>query len=98
MNLINPDISIYAQDSKKFENLNTKTMENDELRKVSNDFESFFMKQMLDISLKSTKIAGEQAGSDIIQGMYTDALSQQSSGTLGISDMLYRFLSEKDKK
>jgi hypothetical protein len=27
--------------------------------------------------------------------MYTDALSQESSGSLGISDMLYKFLSEK---
>ena len=40
-------------------------------------------------------MAGEGTGSEIIKGMYTDALSQNSSGSLGISDMLYKFLSEK---
>jgi len=65
------------------------------LRDVCNSFESFFMNQILETSLKSSKMAGEGTGSDIIKGMYTDALSQKSSGSLGISDMLYKFLSEK---
>ena len=53
------------------------------------------MQQLLDISLKNTKVAGEGTGSDIIKGMYTENLSKVSAGTLGISDMLYKFLSEK---
>lgn len=68
-----------------------------DLKKVCNDFESFFMQQILDISLKNTKVAGEGTGSEIIKGMYTESLSRQSSGTLGISDMLFKFLSEKQK-
>jgi len=71
-------------------------MDDKQLQKVCNDFESFFMQQLLDISMKNTKIAGEGTGSDIIKGMYTESLSKQSSGTLGISDMLYKFLSEKN--
>ena len=67
----------------------------DSLRNVCNDFEAFFMNQILEVSLKSTNVAGEGTGSKIIQGMYTDAISQSSAGSMGISDMLYTFLSEK---
>ncbi len=68
-----------------------------ELKKVCNDFEAFFMQQIMDISLKNTKVAGEGTGSEIIKGMYTESLARQSSGTLGISSMLFKFLSEKEK-
>ena len=75
--------------------ISSKNIKNDEaLRSVADDFESFFMNQILEVSLKSSKMAGEGSGADIIKGMYTDALSQKSSGSLGISDMLYKFLSE----
>lgn len=56
------------------------------------------MKQLLDISLKDSTFAGQGSGSDIIKGMYTDTISRQSAGTLGISDMLYNFLSERKNK
>ena len=72
---------------------NTKT--DKALKDVSDNFESFFMNQILEISLKSSNFAGNGTGSDIIKSMYTDALSQEASGSLGISDMLYKFLSEK---
>jgi len=71
-----------------------KTKDSKALRDVCNSFEAFFMNQILETSLKDTNVAGSGTGSKIIQGMYTDALSQNSSGNLGISDMLYRFLSE----
>jgi len=81
---------------KSYDNLQNKNLNEDKsLREVCNSFESFFMNQVLETSLKSSKMAGEGTGSDIIKGMYTDALSQKSSGSLGISDMLYKFLSEK---
>ena len=80
-----------------YSELNTSKLEDKALRKVADDFESFFTQQLLDISLKSTKIAGEGNGSDIIKGMYTEALSRESTGTVGISDMLYNFLSERNK-
>ena len=74
-------------------NINIK--DDKKLKHVCDDFESFFMQQILDVSLKNSTIAGEGTGSEIIKGMYTQSLSQQSAGSLGISDMLYKFLSEK---
>jgi len=80
-----------------YKEVNTLKLEDEALRKVTNDFEAFFMQQLLDISLKSTSIAGEGSGSDIVKGMYTEAVAKESVGTVGISDMLYNFLTEKNK-
>lgn len=77
--------------------LNTKNMQDENLKKVCDEFESFFTQQFLDVSLKESKLAGEGTGSEIIKGLYTEALSRNSSGTFGISDMLYKFLSENNK-
>lgn len=96
MNINNQFLDINSIKPKSYDNLQNKDItEDSSLRGVCDNFESFFMNQILETSLKSSKMAGEGTGSDIIKGMYTDALSQQSSGTLGISDMLYKFLSEK---
>ncbi len=76
---------------------NLKNRDNEQLKKVCNDFESFFLNQIMDVSLRDTKIAGEGPGSDIIKGMYTQALADNSSGNLGISSMLYEFLTQNNK-
>lgn len=93
-NLINKDIL----QTKKFDNINTKNLEDKKLKEVCDSFESFFLNQIMDISLKSTNVAGEGAGSDIIKGMYTQAIADNSSGTLGISNMLYEFLTKENNK
>ncbi len=80
-----------------YKNTDLSKFEDEKLRQVSDDFEAFFIKQLLDISLKNSTIAGEGSGSDIIKSMYTDSISRQSAGMLGISDMLYNFLSERKK-
>ena len=93
-NLINKDIL----QTNKFDNLKTENIEDEKaLRKVSDDFESFFMNQIMDISLRSTNVAGEGAGSDIIKGMYLQSISDNATGSLGISDMIYDFLSKHNK-
>ncbi|AXX95982.1 MULTISPECIES: hypothetical protein [Arcobacter] len=93
-NLINSDVL----QTKKFDNIKSEDIKDEEtLRKVSNDFESFFLNQILDVSLRSTNIAGEAAGSDIIKSMYVQSIADSSSGTLGISDMLFDFLSKNNK-
>lgn len=89
--------NIKSNVAKNYKDINTSKLEDDALRKVTNDFESFFTQQLLDISLKTTKVAGEGSGSDIIKGMYIEALSRESTGTIGISDMLYNFLTERNK-
>ena len=81
-NLYNKDIL----KTNKFENLDSnslKNVEDKELRDVSNNFEAFFINQILETSLKSTSIAGEEAGSDIIKGMYLQSISDSSSGNFG---------------
>lgn len=93
-NLINMST---IKNTKDFSNIETKNLENEQLRKVSNDFEAFFLNQIMDISLKSTKVAGEGAGSDIIKGMYIQSVAENSTGSLGISNMLYEFLSKNNK-
>ncbi|QEE33709.1 MULTISPECIES: hypothetical protein [Malaciobacter] len=81
----------------KFENIDAKKLDDENLKKVCDDFESFFAQQLMDISLKSTNVAGEGTGSDIIKGMYTETVSKNTKGTMGISDMLYQFLSQNNK-
>lgn len=96
MDIKNQYLDINTIKPKSYDNIQNKNLKDDKaLKDVCNSFEAFFMNQILSTSLKSSNIAGEGTGSDIIKGMYTDALSQKSSGSLGISDMLYKFLSEK---
>lgn len=93
-NLINKDIL----QTNKFENIKAEDIkDNDQLKKVCNDFESFFLNQIMDVSLRSNKIAGEGPGSDIIKGMYTQSVADNATGSLGISTMLYEFLTKNNK-
>ena len=95
-NLINKDIlQVNKFDNIKQENLKDK--DDVQLQKVCNDFESFFLNQIMEVSLRSTKIAGEGSGSDIIKGMYTQSVADNSTGSLGISNMLYEFLTQNKK-
>ncbi len=86
-----------THESMKYKNNDFTNLKDKQLKKVCNDFESFFMQQLLDISLKNTKVSGEGTGSDIIKGMYTNSISQQSNGAVGISTMLYEFLTQNKK-
>ena len=97
MNLFNVTMANSTNKETKVLNDLKHTKNEKELKKVCDDFEAFFMQQIMDISLKNTKVAGEGTGSEIIKGMYTESLSRQSAGTLGISTMLFQFLSEKEK-
>jgi Rod binding domain-containing protein len=97
MNVDTTFVNTTKYDNSALKQVNTKNVQDENLRKVCDEFESFFTQQFLDVSLKESKIAGEGTGSDIIKGLYTEALSKNSSGTFGISDMLYKFLSENNK-
>lgn len=86
-------LELARMNTKQYEKFDAKNVEDVNIRKVANEFESFFMQQLMDISLKNTKIAGEGAGSDIIKGMYTETMSRHTAGGMGISDLLYNYLS-----
>lgn len=95
MDISNQFLDINSIKPNSYTNIKNKNLKKDDsLRDVCNSFESFFMNHLLETSLKTSKLAGEGTGSEIFKGMYTDALSQKSAGSLGISDMLYKFLSE----
>lgn len=93
-NLINEQLF----QTKKFDKDSLKDVDNEKLKEVCNDFEAFFLNQIMSVSLKSTNIAGNSAGSDIIKGMYTQAIADNASGTFGISTMLYEFLTKENSK
>ncbi|MAD41546.1 MAG: hypothetical protein CL623_04050 [Arcobacter sp.] len=90
-------VDVSTLQNKDFKNIKTENLEDKELREVANSFESFFLNQIMDVSLKSTNIAGEGPGSDIIKGMYLQNIADSSAGTFGISNMLYEFLSKNNK-
>ena len=95
-NLINKDL-LQVDKFSGLKQDNLKNKDDEKLKKVCNDFESFFLNQIMDVSLRSTNIAGEGAGSDIIKGMYMQSVADSSSGSLGISTMLYEFLTQNKK-
>jgi len=95
---INNDISLLGLKDPSLKNVDASAKEDKALKKVSDDFESFFVQQLMNVSLKGTNVAGEGVGADIFKGMYTDVMSRQASGTFGISEMLYEFLSKQNKK
>jgi Rod binding domain-containing protein len=96
MEISNQFVDIKSIKPNSLEGVSNKNIKTEKaLRDVCNNFEAFFMNKILETSLKSSKMAGEGTGSEIIKGMYTDALSQNTAGSLGISDMLFKFLSEK---
>ncbi|WP_368029702.1 rod-binding protein [Arcobacter sp. s6] len=95
-NLINKDML----QTNKFENVKSAELKNKDekqLKQVCDDFESYFLNQTLDVSLRSSNIAGEGTGSDIIKSMYIQAVADNSTGSLGISSMLYEFLTKNNK-
>lgn len=95
MEIQNSDLSLALLQKSKLENSVRETQNEKALKKACDDFESFFMQQILDVSFQNSSLAGEGTGSKIIKGMYTENIAKASSGTMGISDMLFRFLSEQ---
>jgi Rod binding domain-containing protein len=78
--------------------IDMESSKNKEIEKVSKDFESMFIKKILESGLEGVSLT-EGSGSTVVKGMYIDSMSNSMSG-LGISDMLYEHLSQqqKDKK
>jgi Rod binding domain-containing protein len=97
---LDPNITNTALINEKFKSLgkqNISQMQQDKLKLACDDFEAFFMQQFLDISLKNSKIAGNDTGSEIIKGMYVESLSKVGAGDVGISDILYQYLTRNKK-
>ncbi|EAJ7825737.1 hypothetical protein ACL905_001634 [Campylobacter coli] len=74
----------------------TKTKEDEALKEQTNAFEAFFLKQVLDVSLKTqNSLFGKDASDEIYSSMYNDTMSKALSGGMGFSKLLYDFLKER---
>lgn len=69
------------------------------LKEQTDAFESLLLKFMLDTALKlDNPLYPKQAGSEIYQSMYKDALSNQLSGHFGYSELLFNFLKAQEEQ
>ncbi len=74
----------------------TKTKEDEALKEQTDAFEAFFLKQVLDVSLKTQNSPfGKDASDEIYSSMYNDTMSKALSGGMGFSKLLYDFLKER---
>lgn len=66
------------------------------LKEQTDKFEAFFIKKVLDISIKSDHtLFPKGAGDEIYRSMYNDALSDKLSGRFGFSELLFNFLKNR---
>jgi len=66
------------------------------LKEQTDKFEAFFIKKILDVSLKNENtLFGKDAGDKIYHSMYNDAMSNKLGGKFGFSQMLFDFLKQK---
>jgi Rod binding domain-containing protein len=77
-----------------------KNAQDDALREQTDAFESVILKMLMDNAMKDEKnIFSDQKdpGDKIYKSMYRDELAKASSGGFGFSQMLYDYLSQKDR-
>ena len=68
------------------------------LREQTDTFESFFVKMVLDIAIKTENpLFDKDAGDEIYGSMYRQTMSEALSGGFGFSDMIYDYLLERAK-
>ena len=89
-----------AQLESKLQGSSVTSAEMKKLKEACNDFESIFIKQMLD-SMKKTinrsELSKRNMGEEIFDDMLYDEYAKKMSGTagLGIGDMMFRQLSRQ---
>lgn len=65
------------------------------LKKQTDQFEAIILKQLLDTSMKDENtLFGKDPGDKIYNSMYRDEISKVGAGSMGISQMLFDFLSD----
>lgn len=89
-NTINSGIKVNNND------ISIQNKEDEALKEQTDAFEAFFLKQVLDVSLKTQNpLFGKDASDEIYTSMYNDTMSKALSGGLGFSKLLYDFLKER---
>lgn len=65
------------------------------LKKQTDQFEAIILKQLLDTSMKDENtLFGKDPGDKIYNSMYREEISKIGAGNMGISQMLFDYLSE----
>jgi len=65
------------------------------LKEQTDQFEAVILKQLLDVSMKDENtLFGKDPGDKIYNSMYRDEISKVGAGNMGISQMLFDFLSD----
>ncbi len=78
------------------QNINTVNSSDAKLKEQTDKFEAFFIKKVLNISLKNeNKLFEKDPGDKIYNSMYNDAMSNSLTGKFGFSEMLFNFLKEE---
>ncbi len=84
----------YADEVKAPKNIDD--LDDKKLKEVTDKFEAFFIKKILDVSLKhDNSLYSKDAGDKIYNSMYNDAMSNAMGGKFGFSQMLFDFLKQK---
>lgn len=89
--------AISSYERSKIPSLNKTSISDDvKLKEQTDAFEAFFLKQVLDISIKNENpLFPKDAGDKIYNSMYNDTMSKSLSGGFGFSDLLFNFLKER---
>ncbi|HIC43976.1 MAG TPA: hypothetical protein EYO73_06700 [Sulfurimonas sp.] len=70
-------------------------LDKEALKKQTDQFEAIILKQLLDTSMKDENtLFGKDPGDKIYNSMYRDEISKIGAGNMGISQMLFDFLSD----
>ena len=72
----------------------------EQLREKTDQFEAIILKMLLDDALKNEKnlfSSENEPGERIYKSMYRDELAKASAGGFGFSQMLFEYLSQKEK-
>ena len=70
-------------------------LDKEALKKQTDQFEAVILKQLLDVSMKDENtLFGKDPGDKIYNSMYRDEISKVGAGNMGISQMLFDFLSD----
>ncbi len=75
---------------------NLSNLDDKKLKEVTDKFEAFFIKKILDVSLKhDNSLYSKDAGDKIYNSMYNDAISTEMGGKFGFSQILFDFLKSR---
>lgn len=91
---IDNSVALY-QANTNLPKIDSSTVDKTALKKQTDQFEAIILKQLLDASMKDENtLFGKDPGDKIYNSMYREEVSKIGAGSMGISQMLFDYLSE----